>query len=183
MATHTGHRKGLRSPERSGGSHATGTGMGAASRPRVSRPDRPIGTALALVTLLAGLWLVVAPAVGGYGTISGGVRRWNDVAVGFLVAVVSLVLMEFPVRRHVFGRFLTLLAAWIVLTPAALGDGGVTAVTVNHLVTGTVVGVAGLAATVAGARDTRNVARRLSPSVSRPPSREHGASPGDATGA
>lgn len=96
------------------------------------------------VTLLAGVWLLLAPALLGYGNPGGGFGpRWNDMLVGVLLVVVGATRLTRFARLAPVTVASVGLGTWLVVAPFVLayGFGPHSAlVTFNDLVVGATVG-------------------------------------------
>jgi len=82
-------------------------------------------------TFALGLWLILAPLVLGYPTVT---SVLHDIALGLLVCVGTLAALEWPIAR--FGIIVP--ALWLVIA-AQLLDPGSRVVTANEVVSGAAV--------------------------------------------
>lgn len=82
--------------------------------------DRGAAAVPSWLALVAGLWLVAAPFVLGYG----GTARWNDVVVGAVVAATGLARAAAPRSRPWLSVLGAALGAWLIVAPFALGYSG-----------------------------------------------------------
>ncbi len=80
------------------------------------------------VSFALGLWLILAPLVLGYPTVT---AVLHEIALGLLVCVATLAALEWPVARFA----VTLPAVWLILAAHFL-DPGSAVVTANEVVTG-----------------------------------------------
>jgi hypothetical protein len=109
-------------------------------------PRRDQLAALSGLTLLAGIWLIIAPFVLGY---SGGDPIWNDVVFGAIVAVFGLAGLAGLFRRMpLVGWLISLIGAWLFASAFWLDAGS--AAQTNDVIFGIVVFVLGLAGVAAG---------------------------------
>ena len=118
------------------------------STPAVRHRTAVIGAAAGLV-LLAGLYLVLAPWIAGFG--GAGVLALSDTVVGLVL--VALAIARAATRRvRLLGWVIPVLGAWAGLSPWLLPEAGQTppstAAAIGNVVVGAVVVVAGVAATV-----------------------------------
>ncbi|WP_086852350.1 SPW repeat protein [Amycolatopsis kentuckyensis] len=120
------------------------------STPAVRNRPAVVGAAAGLV-LLAGLYLVLAPWITGFG--GAGVLALSDTLVG--VVLVALAIARTATRRLVLiGWVVPVLGAWAAVSPWVLRHGGETPPSAGALV-GNV--VAGLVVVVAGVALARRV--------------------------
>lgn len=76
------------------------------------------------VTLLVGLWLLLAPAVWNYGGTGGGLdARWNDLLVGLLITAVGVSRLAGRIRLAPAGLIAGLAGLWLIAAPFALAYG------------------------------------------------------------
>lgn len=102
-----------------------------------------------MLAVLAGLWLVVAPAVADYGVVDrGSAGFWNAVATGGLIALVAAARARRPMGALVLRWAGVVLGGWLLIAPAALG-----VVQVDRVVAGEMaVGLVAAALAVVGLR-------------------------------
>jgi hypothetical protein len=98
-----------------------------------------------LLSLLAGIWLIIAPFVLGYGD---GDPIWNDVVFGAIVGVIALVQLAGAYRAAWLSWIGAVIGAWIFAAAFWLDDTS-TAQT-NDIVLGAIVFVLAIAAATAG---------------------------------
>jgi hypothetical protein len=95
------------------------------------------------VTLLAGIWLVLAPYVWSYGDTGGGFdARWNDVLTGVAVAAAGYARLARPVRLITVTVVSVVFGVWLAIAPFALEynlGADPTRATVNDVLVGTLV--------------------------------------------
>jgi hypothetical protein len=107
-----------------------------------------------VVTLVAGLWLVVAPFVLDYGDAVTWVDGyWNDVLVGAAITVTSATRIVTPSYTAPLSLATAALGVWLIVAPFALGynaTGESVAATANDIATGIVVLVFALASWLLG---------------------------------
>jgi hypothetical protein len=82
-------------------------------------------------SFVVGLWLILAPLVLGYPTVS---AVLHDVALGLLVSVGALAALEWPAARFAMAGP----AAWLLVAPDAVGWGS-RVVAANELASGVAV--------------------------------------------
>lgn len=70
------------------------------------------------VNVLAGIWLILAPAVLGYTGLDQAV--WNDRVVGVAVFILAMARIAAPVRFEVISWINFVLGAWLVVAPFLL---------------------------------------------------------------
>lgn len=77
------------------------------------------------ITLLPGLWLIIAPWLLGYDLVAA--PKWNDVLVGAAVLVLAGVSLILPARYRAISRINMTLGAWLIIAPFVLpyGEGAV----------------------------------------------------------
>jgi hypothetical protein len=93
------------------------------------------------ITLLAGIWLVIAPFVMNYSQY--GISSTNSVVLGIVIGVLALVRMSGS--NQVWASWLNLIAGlWMIISPFALGYSNISAVVTNDIVVGLIVGVSAL---------------------------------------
>lgn len=98
----------------------------------------------AIILLLAGLWLIIAPFVLNYASL--GASSINDIILGIAVAVLALILMG---ARQNWASWLALLAGiWMVIAPFALGYSSIGTVVANDVILGIIVAIFGIASAV-----------------------------------
>ncbi|WP_158853429.1 SPW repeat domain-containing protein [Saccharothrix deserti] len=109
----------------------------------------PVGaSAASAVTLLAGIWLLLAPSVLDYP--GGSAARGNDIVIGSAIAVLAVVRVVAPRNVPWFSVVNVLLGGWLIMAPFAFDHiADVGAAMVNDIVVGLVVVV--MAATSAAA--------------------------------
>ncbi|MEU0534036.1 SPW repeat domain-containing protein [Amycolatopsis tolypomycina] len=120
--------------------------------PAVRRRTAVLGAAAGLV-LLAGLFLVLAPWIAGFG--GAGVLALSDTVLGLVL--VALAIARTATRRlALIGWVIPVLGAWVVLSPWLLSQAGDTppsaAAITGNVVAGAVVVVAGVCSALAGER-------------------------------
>jgi hypothetical protein len=115
-------------------------------RQRIPGPQLP-----GLVTgvlLLAGCWLMLAPAVLDYADAGGGFgARWNDLLVGLVLAVVAIGRLTGVARLGLASAVPLVLGLWLMIAPLVLAYGlgpNSSRATVNDMIVGVL--VAGIAA-------------------------------------
>ncbi|HET6711374.1 SPW repeat protein [Amycolatopsis sp.] len=118
------------------------------STPAVRHRTAVLGAAAGLV-LLAGLYLVLAPWIAGFG--GAGVLALSDTVIGLVL--VALAIARAATRRvRLLGWVVPVLGAWVALSPWLLPSAGETppstAALIGNVVAGAVVVVAGVAATL-----------------------------------
>lgn len=113
------------------------------SRTAYGRPLSQLARVPSLVTLIAGLWLVVAPFVLDYGEAVTWVDGyWNDVLAGIAITVVSATRVVTPLYTAPLSLITAALGVWLIVAPFALGynvNGDSPAATTNDIATGIVV--------------------------------------------
>ncbi|MEV7098458.1 SPW repeat protein [Amycolatopsis sp. NPDC051045] len=122
--------------------------MTSPSTPAPRHRTAVIGVAAGLV-LLAGLYLVLAPWIAGFG--GAGVLALSDTIVGLVL--IALAIARAATRRvRLLGWVVPVLGAWVALSPWLLRHAGETppstAALIGNVVAGVVVVVAGVAALV-----------------------------------
>jgi hypothetical protein len=114
------------------------------------------------LTLLLGVWLVVAPALLDYEPgVTGRLARWNDVVVGTVVALLSLVHAAAPAALHRVSWVNAAAGAWLVaatVAGAVVGRAGSPAV-VNDVLVGALILLSATGAALAGAESRRETQR------------------------
>jgi hypothetical protein len=90
----------------------------------------------ALVNLVLGAWLVVAPWILGYGGRGAAV---NDVVLGVAVGAAAIILLVTGLRGWAWVTLV--LGAWLVAAPWILGYGGIAAAATNDVILGLAIGV------------------------------------------
>ena len=88
------------------------------------------------VTLAAGIWLLVSPAIFNYA--GAGPATWDAVVLG--IAVIILSIIELSVPRVAEEWAMVALGVWLVLSPWLLGFASKTTAAWNTVVVGIVVG-------------------------------------------
>jgi hypothetical protein len=140
------------------------------------RPGPAVAAAYSVVSLLAGVWLVLAPSVLGYGdALADG--RWNDTVVGVAIGLVALVRIASPTATAAASLVNVVLGAWLVAAPFVIGYGdviGAGRATWNDIAVGIVVAVFALASWGVGSRRSSS-ATPPAPATHRP--RGHGLDP------
>jgi hypothetical protein len=121
-------------------SRTTSHGPAAAGSPRPA-------AVYAGLALLAGLWLVLFAAFGD-GALASDDLRWSDLAAGAAVIAVTFAQAWAPRRLAVLGWVAAAIGAWVAVSPFVAGEGAAT--TANHVVTGAVILLAGVASAVRG---------------------------------
>jgi hypothetical protein len=101
--------------------------------------------------LLLGIWLAISPWVLSYATQA--TPAWNAHAVGVIIAVAALAAL---VAFHAWEEWVNAaLAAWLIISPYALGFSGLTAAFWNQLIVGVLVGALAIWAAVTASEDAR----------------------------
>ena len=94
------------------------------------------------VTLGLGVWMVLAPSVWIYGDAGGLDARWNDMVVGFFVAVIGAARLVRWHRRRLLTVVSVVIGAWLVVAPFVVTYGygdHATRAAVNDVVIGLVI--------------------------------------------
>lgn len=73
------------------------------------------------LTLLAGMWLVVAPYVLSYADLGGLDGYWNDAVIGGVLAVLGLLRLASSARAVPLSVATAALGAWLIVAPFGLG--------------------------------------------------------------
>lgn len=73
------------------------------------------------LNILAGLWLIVAPFVLGYGAMA---PRWNDIVLGIVIGVFALIRTFTPLRAQWLSWANIILGLWLIVAPFALNYTG-----------------------------------------------------------
>lgn len=86
----------------------------------------PVAASVAsAVNFLAGVWLVLAPFVLGFGTTGGVVKGyWNEIVLGVVVAMLALVRVFAPREAPWFSVVNGVLGLWLIVSPFVLGYEG-----------------------------------------------------------
>jgi len=130
-------------PEARATSEAERVGPPTAWRQRVPGPQLP--GFVTGVTLLAGLWLLLAPAVLGYRDTGGGFdARSNDLLIGLVLTVVGLARLSGRVRLAAATAPALACGLWLIIAPFALAYGlgaNSSAATANDMLLGLMIGV------------------------------------------
>jgi SPW repeat len=110
-----------------------------------------VATGVSAVNFLAGVWLVLAPFVLGHPVAGlGSAARWNDIAIGGVVALIALIRMIVPGRTARLAFLNVIPGLWLTAAPFVLGYDGVAMW--NDVVVGVVVVVVALAGGVLSLR-------------------------------
>lgn len=89
------------------------------------------------LNVILGFWLVSAPSVLDYRVQA---ARLNELCVGLGIILFALAAIAVPKLRYAN----TVLAAWLILSPFALGYGGYRTPTLNAIIVGVLVGALSL---------------------------------------
>ncbi len=71
------------------------------------------------INIVLGVWLVIAPAILGYGGISA--AAWNDVIVGALIVIFAGVRVTMPGRFEGLSWLNFVFGIWLIVAPFILG--------------------------------------------------------------
>ena len=116
---------------------------------------RHLDRLLSCLTLVLGLWLVVAPVILGHPDRVDRIDPWViDVVVGIAVAVLSLARLAAPLPTPPLSLVIAVLGIWLIVTPFALvyaADGGWPAEKTNDIIVGVVLLVSATADWLVGA--------------------------------
>lgn len=125
-------------------------------------PDTPRtaagrGAAMAAgLTLVAGVWLVIAPFMLDYAHVGGIDGYWNSTVVGALLILLALLRLGMPGRSLALCTVSAALGGWLLVAQHVLGYGeGAPRATANEVATGVLVillGLAGVGFTLAAGR-------------------------------
>lgn len=84
-----------------------------------------VASVASAVNFLAGVWLVLAPFVLGFGTTGGVVKGyWNEIVLGVVVAMLALVRVFAPQETPWFSVVNGVLGLWLIVSPFVLGYEG-----------------------------------------------------------
>lgn len=87
--------------------------------------------------LVAGIWLILAPFILGYSSVTAAV--WNDIVIGLAVAGLAWVRVAKPTEREGVSWINVVLGVWLLAAPFALGYTATAAAMWNDIVIGIVV--------------------------------------------
>ncbi len=93
------------------------------------------------VTIVAGIWLILAPFVLGYA--DGGAPNWNSIIVGLVVAVLALIRVGAPHRNVSASWIIVALGVWLIVAPFALNYAAFLPALWNDIIVGAVIIVFG----------------------------------------
>jgi hypothetical protein len=123
----------------------------AADRERAGAPVTRRGAwretvaATSLLSLVAGIWLIIAPFVLGYGN---GDPYWNDIVFGAIVGVIALVQLAGAYTAAWLSSINALIGAWIFISAFWLDRTGTAEA--NDIILGAIVFVLAIVAATAG---------------------------------
>jgi hypothetical protein len=110
----------------------------------MARTDNTINTSSS-VTLLAGLWLIIAPFILNYSGL--GVSATNEVILGIVVGILALI--SLTNHEMVWPAWVNLvLGLWLIISPFMLGYSAISQVIWNDIVLGIIVGASAITSAV-----------------------------------
>ncbi len=101
------------------------------------------------INIVAGLWLILAPAALGYAGVEAAL--WNSVVVGIAVAAMAILRVVRPLEFEGVSWTNFILGIWLVVSPFVLGLWDLTPMVWNNIIVGIVI----LALAATSARATR----------------------------
>lgn len=99
-----------------------------------------------IVNLVLGVWIVISPWTLGFAAEQA--AAWNAYIVGVIIAVAALAAL---VNFHKWEEWVNVvLAAWLIVSPWALGTAALSALMWNQIIVGLVIGALAIWSSVAG---------------------------------
>lgn len=99
-----------------------------------------------IVNLVLGVWIVISPWTLGFAAEQ--TAAWNAYIVGVIIAVAALAAL---VNFHKWEEWVNVvLAAWLIVSPWALGTAALSALVWNQVIVGLVIGALAIWSSVAG---------------------------------
>lgn len=87
-----------------------------------------------ILNILAGIWLIIAPFILGYSSITGAL--WNDIIVGAAVLLFAIVRAVGDARANWASWIDLLLGIWLIIAPFAIGYSAISAALWNDIILG-----------------------------------------------
>ncbi|HET9016890.1 MAG TPA: SPW repeat protein [Thermomicrobiaceae bacterium] len=94
------------------------------------------------LTVIAGIWLIIAPFVLGYAPLRG--SMWNAIVVGAIVAVLAAIRVWGPRATTWLSWIIIALGAWMIASPWIYHNTGSAAVFWDDIIVGAVIVVLGV---------------------------------------
>jgi nitrate reductase NapE component len=127
-------------------------------------PARDDAITASALNVLAGIWLVIAPWVLGYASVS---STWNDVACGGAVILLAAERASAPSRRPWLSFVNVAIGIWLIVAAFVLSSYGTE--WANDIILGAIVALLGLWSSAAGSDARRRPAHRIGSHLVDPP--------------
>lgn len=67
------------------------------------------------INLIVGIWFMLSPYIFGYAAMA--TQRWNDIIVGFIIAILALYRLFNPARAEWVSIVNAILGLWLIVSP------------------------------------------------------------------
>lgn len=106
------------------------------------------------IDIVAGIWLIAAPFILGYSSLTNAL--WNDVAIGVVVGVLSVIRVSNQGIHNTVTSWLSVIAGvWLIASPFIIGYSVISATAMaNDIILGVIVAVFALSGALLNPSDT-----------------------------